>query len=195
MFSINFKYGDLRILGSFVVRIFTGSVVRDGIEVQEVFDTVSVKLVNNKKEVRVKCAVLVSQVDLKLPRLKCGVEMSGLPNTMKRHLAKQHDVRIGSSLPLGPYKDQAVYLKDCVRLTVCTNIPLSYWNHPLVHERESRLQSGFELKLSNRLIKRAMRYEYIEMITGFGRELQNTMFSVKFDSATRREGCVCSIHK
>lgn len=144
------------------------------------FDEVSVKFLNGREQTRVKCAVMVQKKGINLPE-KCGVEMNCINNTMKRHLSVQHDVQIGEAKPLGPYKDRAAYLKDCVRLTVVADLPLSIWNDPSHQERENRLQSGFVVELSDELIESEMIKEHSDMMAGFGQTLRNTMFSITFD--------------
>lgn len=89
---------------------------------------------------------------------ECGVQLGKINQTIKRYCAREHkfDPVALAEVDVGPYTDKHAYMKDSMALTIGHNLPFNFWNSPLVKSRERRLQSGFIVNWSDKLVKRTL---------------------------------------
>lgn len=128
---------------------------------------------------------------------ECGVQLGKINQTIKRHCARKHkfDPVALAEVDVGPYTDKLAYMKDSMALTIGHNLPFNFWNSPLVKSREKRLQSGFIVNWSDKLVKRTLDDDFATMMRDLGNVLRKTLACMKFDLATRKgrhiQGIAC----
>lgn len=152
------------------------------------FDISSVVEVCDYNDKKVRCLVK------KANGVLCGDVIGNVPYTIRRHCTNVHkmDLTLRSDKG-GPFTNREEYIRDCTTLTVLQNLPLSYWHSEHVRARERRLQSGFDVNVSDIIIKKDLGLAFGDMMQKVGETLGRSMFSLKFDMATRKDRHILGI--
>lgn len=120
---------------------------------------------------------------------ECGALMGTVPFTIQRHCQRKHGITFSTTQDNGDgrHTNRDDHLEECAQITIMAHLPLSHWNNPIVKKNQQRCAAGYDVKLSDRVIKTKISAMYEALVERHRLALGNRMFCLKFDLATRKD--------